>query len=848
VTTDRITSTHVHDGWTVEPVGGSLVPPAVRDRGPVPARVPGTVHTDLLAAGLLADPYLGTNEKLQEWVGSTSWRYATEFEAPSTAAARADLVFEGLDTVATVRVNGEVILESRNQHRSYRVPVEGRLRPGTNHVEVQFAAPVPEADRASLELEYRPHVNHHPYNAIRKMAAGYGWDWGPDLAGVGILGSLAIESWSTVRLAAVRPLAGVDGTDGTLQVHVDLEWVTSLEDGAQALGRGAQTTASTRVDVDVAGVHGSVQVGLHQDSAVVNVVVPDADLWWPTGYGDPHLSAVFVALTTDDTERGVWSGRVGFRTIALSTAPDDAGTEFVLWVNGQPIYVKGANWIPDDALMSRLTPQTYATSIADAVDAGMNLLRVWGGGIYESEDFYNRCDEVGMLVWQDFLFACAAYSEDEPLYSEVAAEARGAITRLSSHASLALWNGNNENIWGYVDWGWRTSLAGRSWGNGYYTELLPRLVAELDPRTPYSPGSPFSFADYHYPNDPANGTMHIWDVWNRVDYSHYRDYPARFVSEFGFQGPAAWSTLTSVVHDEPLDPFGPQMLIHQKADDGNGKLLRGLGDHLPVWASEPVAQMDDWHWLTSLNQARAVAYGIAHFRSHYPLNRGAVVWQLNDNWPVISWAAVDGHGIRKPLWHALKAVYAARLLTVQPRTDDRGVEVPTLVAHNDSADPWEGELVITRRSTAVGSPVLAEQRLAFHVDARGAVSSALDADLLTVGDARAEFLQVQAPGAADAFWFFAEDPELALAPVAQAVTVSAQRTGDGYRVRVTALALVKDLTLFPDRLDPAARVDTGLVTLVAGGEHTFLVASGDLDEVALTGAPVLRSVNDLIAR
>ena len=360
---------------------------------------------------------------------------------------------------------------------------------------------------------------------------------------------------------------------------------------------------------------------------------------------------------------------------------------------------------------------------------------------------------------------------------------------------------------------------------------------------------------YAHPNDHRHGTMHIWDVWNQVDYDHYRDYPARFVSEFGFQGPAAWSTLTSVVHDEPLDPYGPQMLVHQKAHEGNLKLERGLGAHLPRWPVSSQqgdgvgrADMDDWHWLTSLNQARAVAFGIEHFRSHYPLNRGAVVWQLNDNWPVVSWAALDSHGVRKPLWYALRRVYADRLATFQPRPDENGVPVLTLVAHNDTAEVWEGELVITRCGTGAGTPVLAEQRVPFHLDARCAISTALDADLLAPADPRAEVLTASAEGMTPAFGYFVEDTELVLADPDTAYEVEVAHAPGGCRVTVIASALAKDLALFPDRLDAAARVDSGLVTLLAGQRHTFTVTAPDLDEVALTTKPVLRSVNDVVGR
>jgi beta-mannosidase len=484
------------------------------------------------------------------------------------------------------------------------------------------------------------------------------------------------------------------------------------------------------------------------------------------------------------------------------------------------------------------------------VDAGVNLLRVWGGGIYESEDFYAVCDELGVMVWQDFLLACAAYSEDEPLWSEFEAEAREAVTRLAQHASLVMWNGGNENIWGFVEWDWRTALAGRSWGDGYYSELFPSIVAELDPRTPYSPGSPFSYAKYHHPNDDRHGTVHLWEVWNRQDYSRYRDRTARFVSEFGFQGPPAWSTLTSVVHDEPLDPYGYQMLVHQKAMDGNLKLERGLGSHLPMWPTEPQVDMADWHWLTQLNQARAVAYGIEHFRSHYPLNRGMVVWQLNDNWPVVSWAAVDGHGIRKPLWYALRAVNRARFITIQPRSDDTGDQRPTVILHNDAGSEWSGQLTISRRPTTGSGEPLAEQEVSFHLDPRSATTVVIDDDVLSTARPTEEYLVVEGSSAAAAYWYFVEDTELVLSAPADCLEVAVQSDDTGYQVRVAASSLVKDLALFPDRLDPASRVDTGLVTLPAGQSHTFWIRTDrrDLDPVALTGKPVLRSVNDLVAR
>ncbi|GAA1550694.1 glycoside hydrolase family 2 protein [Kribbella hippodromi] len=794
--------------WTVSAVEGP-VPDGLIGR-PVPATVPGEVHTDLLAAGEIPDPFDGDNESKLHWIGRTRWSYRTSFAWVADGNDRQELVAEGLDTVATVTLNGQEIGRTANQHRSYRFDVTGVLVAGDNELVIEFEGPVAAAEAARAKNGNWPHTNHHPYNQLRKMASNFGWDWGPDVATAGIWRPIRIESWSGVRIDSVRPLAGVVGDRGVLTTHVGLAWTDNT---------------SATLTVEVGGTQQAVTVEPGTRSVEIVSTIDAVDLWWPRGHGEQPLYDVTVTLNADE-----WHGRVGFRTMSVDTAPDDDGTPFVLSVNGKPIYIRGANWIPDDAFVTRLTTQTYRTSIQDAVDAGMNLLRVWGGGIYESEAFYDACDELGILVWQDFLFACAAYSEDEPLRTEVEAEAREAVTRLSKHASLAVWNGNNENLWGYVEWSWRVPLAGRPWGAGYYLDLLPKLVAELDPRTPYAAGSPYSFDRFIHPNDERHGTMHIWDVWNQVDYTTYRKYKPRFASEFGFQGPPAWSTLTSVVHDVPLDPYGEQMLVHQKASDGNLKLERGLGAHLPKWKN-----IDDWHWATQLNQARAVAYGIEHFRSLFPLNTGAVVWQLNDNWPVVSWAAVDGHGIRKPLWYALKRVYADRLLTVQPR--EVGL---VLAAHNDTDENWSTEITVTRRSTGRGGEALAQETFALEVAARSGALNALPDEV--AADPTSEYLEVRAADVTTAFWYFVEDTSLQLA--ADAYTAHVAATTDGYDVIVTANALTKDLCLFPDRLDPAARVDSGLVTLSPGESHTFHVTGAAAPEQL--AYPVIRSANDLV--
>lgn len=806
-------------GWTLTLAGGPAPAGlAAVLRAGVPATVPGVVHTDLLAAGLIPDPYVDDNESALAWIGLCDWAYTTAFDAPA-AAQRTDLVADGLDTVATVELNGVAIGRTANQHRGYRWDIADRLVPRANTLRITFASAVAYAREREAVLGERPHSYSHPFNAIRKTACNFGWDWGPALVTAGIWKRIGIETWDDVRIASVRPIARLGEGAPAVDVHVEVEWAAPRAAAAEIRVAMAEHESMRRI-VRAAGDGLRASVSLSLD-------VPEAELWWPRGHGEQPLYDLRVSAGVDE-----WRTRFGFRSVELDLAPDVEGSPFALRVNGEPVYVRGANWIPDDTFFTRDTRASLAARFDDAEDAGMNLLRVWGGGNYESEEFYALADERGILVWQDFLLACAAYSEDAELWDEFEAEAREAVARLTRHPSLVLWNGGNENIWGYVDWNWRTRLAGRSWGEGYYLDLFPRIVAELAPGTPYSAGSPFGFSRYVHPNDPAHGTMHIWDVWNQVDYTTYRSYRPRFVSEFGFQGPPAWSTLFSVVHDEPADPYGPTMLVHQKANDGNGKLERGLGGHIT-----PPRIIDDWHWATQLNQARAVAYGIEHFRSLFPLNQGSIVWQLNDCWPVISWAAVDSLGHRKPLWHALRRVYADRLASFQPA----GGEV-ALAVHNDAAEDWTAVAVV-RRLRFDGTE-RARQEIALAIPARSAERLALDSALLAPGEPSSELIVADIAGVARAAWFFEEDPALAFDERPYAVAV--RETPGGYEAVVTASGLVKDLTLLVDRVDPSARVDSALVTLLAGEEHRFAItAPAGLDPRLFAAPHVVRSANDL---
>ncbi|NKI42164.1 glycoside hydrolase family 2 protein [Streptomyces physcomitrii] len=792
--------TPLTDGWTLRHESAAL-----------PARVPGCVHTDLLAAGLIPDPFLGRDEEEVAWVGRSDWRYELALGRPRTRHERTDLVFEGLDTVAEIRLGGRLLGRTRNMHRSHRFDLTAHLAAagdtageGDPALSVEFTSAQTAAEAERARLGDRPSAYPEPFPYLRKMACSFGWDWGPTLVTAGIWRPVRLEHWSTARLRRVRPEIGVTGIGsgeptGQVTVHLDVE-----RTGAAPLSAVVRLAGhSVRADVD-------------GDSARLEIEVPGPDLWWPRGQGAQRLYHLDVTLhDAEGRALDTWSRRIGFRTVRLDTTPDTYGSAFTLVVNGRPLFARGVNWIPDDVFPSRISPERYRTRLRQAAAAGVDLVRVWGGGLYESEDFYQACDELGLMVWQDFPFACAAYPEEEPLRGEVEAEARENVVRLMPHPSLVLWNGNNENLWGFRDWGWEEQLASRSWGEGYYLGLLARVVAELDPTRPYWAGSPWSGSWDHHPNDPAHGTTHSWEVWNRTDYTDYLDQVPRFVAEFGWQAPPALATLRRALPGEELAPDSPGMLHHQRAEDGNGKLRRGLDRHF----AEP-ADFDRWHYLTQLNQARAVATGIEHWRAHWPRCAGTVVWQLNDCWPVTSWSAVDGDGRLKPLHHELRRLYADRLLTLQ--NGPRGLE---LCAVNQSRGAWHTPVRL-RRLAADGT-VLAESALECAAEPDSVARLAVPAPLLPAADSAEEFLVADAEGEPGlrALHFPVRDREFAYPVPEYDLEILRDGTGGGDRITlvVTAKTLLRDLLLQSDRLHPEAVTDTGRLTLLPGESATLTV-------------------------
>jgi beta-mannosidase len=799
----------LHQGWQVRLESGK---PGIDLPGAIPAEVPGSIHTDLMAAGLIPDPFLDDNERLLAWIGYCDWRYTLQFDWDGTDKANTDLVFEGIDTVATIFLNGQVVAEVANQHRSYRYDSKSHLVQGSNKLEVVFQSPIKYADRMSLELGYRPHVNHHPYNAIRKMAANFGWDWGIDTSTVGLFKSVYLESYNT-RIQEIRPILSFDENHGFATIEIALD------------GSGS-VPLHVKLGSDSRSISRSLP-GINR----IDFTVDSPMLWYPTGEGEQNLYQLEVCLGDQDDPLASQKIQVGFRRVKVEYPKSDDGMGFQFVVNDRPTFIRGVNWIPDDAFVHRITRQSLRNRLEQAKAANINLIRVWGGGLYESEDFYELCDELGLMVWQDFLFACASYSE-EGLGKEVEAEARENITRIMKHPSLALWNGNNENLWGHQEWNWQQRLEGKSWGAGFYYELLPSLVAELDPGRAYTPGSPYSPDPDHLHNDPSYGSVHIWDLWNQKDYPHYLDYEPRFVAEFGWQGPANWSTIKESISDSPLTPESPGMIIHQKAMSGNDKLTDGLVNHFSL-----PNNMEDWHFAMQLNQANAIRFGLLHMRSQFPRCMGSVVWQLNDCWPVTSWAAIDGKGREKPLYFSITQSYEPLLVTITGENPTLNVNVI-----NNTTETHSGKLSLSLLDYS--GKLMAEHDQELEVSSSGSTRVEIPSEFIPSTSESNTALIASFEGKR-ATHFFADYKHSDLEnPVFKA---ESKKTETGISLKITAQNTIRDFVLMIDKLDPHASVNSGLITLFPGESHEFNIITREfLSTEQLIEKDVLRSANQLV--
>jgi beta-mannosidase len=651
------TLTDLHDGWQLAeaPTGADFATlAALPEAAWMAATVPGSAHGALLAAGRIPDPFYGTNETAVRWVGERAWAWRLHFDVDELAPNE-ELVFEGLDTYCSVWLNGLPLFSSDNMFVPQRVDVRGRLRRGGNELMLRFDPALARAREQEAALGRRQLWNGDSARLYaRKAQYHFGWDWGPELLTCGPWKPVRRHSWQ-VRIDEVQCRTRVDVPARTASVQVRTELV------------GA--TAGLRIELELLDPQGRRVAHANQageaDGATLTVG-NDAQLWWPRGMGGQPLYTLVTRVLGEAGPLAEDRRRIGLRTLRLVQEPvqGEGGKSFYFEVNGQAFFAGGANWIPDDSLLERITPARYRERVAQAAEANMTMLRIWGGGIYEHDAFYEACDELGLLVWQDFMFACGMYPAHDTFRASVRDEARAAVKRLRHHACLALWCGNNEDyavaesIGAY---GPNAQLE-RFDARAIYEKLLPEVCAELDPDRTYWPGSPYSPnpTGITFSGDASVGDRHSWEVWHQqmLPYQRYGDVQARFVSEFGMQSHPSLGLLESVLPADERFPESRTTMWHNKAGgsqpDGHRRLAVYMADNLRVGTT-----LAGQVYATQFVQAEAMRFAYQDFRRRWqrPGARavgGALVWQLNDCWPVTSWALIDSSGTVKPAWHTIR--------------------------------------------------------------------------------------------------------------------------------------------------------------------------------------------------
>ena len=630
----------------------------------MPATVPGCVHLDLLANEKIRDPFVGQNERDQQWVDKCRWEYCASFvvDDPEWRRQKLDLVWKGLDTYADVSLNGTPILAANNMFREWRVDVRSLVRRGDNTLLVQFRSPIVEGQSAYDRLDYvLPATNDQASPMVsmfaRKAPYHYGWDWGPRLVTSGIWRPVSLEAWDDARIDDVQVVqAALTEERARLRVIVTVV---------------AARTANGHLTLSLAGGFGlgNLEARLSPGTNVfeTQVAIDRPRLWWPNGLGEQNLYGVEAVLCVDGEPRDRRELRIGLRTLEVLHRSDDAGKSLTICVNGAPVFMKGANYVPADSFPSRVTAEKYRWLVQSAADANMNMLRVWGGGTYEDDRFYDLCDELGILVWQDFMFACSMYPGDENFVENVRQEAIQNVRRLRNHPSLALWAGNNEIEVAWMRWGWQLKFGlseaaqAQIWGDykRIFHGLLPEIVALYDPGRFYTRSSPSANDDRVVPDTPGFGDMHYWGVWHaEKPYSTYGENVSRFMSEYGFQSFPEGATVARYAEPADWRIDSPVMLAHQRHPRGN-ELIRAYMDR----DFRTPKDFDSFLYTSQILQAIIIQYAAEAHRRRWPYNAGSLYWQLDDCWPVASWSGIDYFGRWKALHYFARRFFAPVLVS-----------------------------------------------------------------------------------------------------------------------------------------------------------------------------------------
>lgn len=654
----------LHSDWTFCQVGDTLWSDA---------KVPGTIHQDLINHNRIPNPFYGMNEEAVQWVENEDWMYRTSFVVTEEQLNRdaAVLELDGLDTYTDVFLNGALILRSDNMFVGHKVPVKSVLRKGENRLLIRFRSAVKEAlpQWETNGFDY-PADNDHSSKRVsiytRKAPYSYGWDWGIRLATCGIWRPVRLVFSDVARIEDyyVRQ-ASVSASKADVDNRLEITNVTSQPVSA-LLKVAYHYTAN-----DTKEVQKQIELRPGENTVSLPVMIDNPHLWMPNGWGEPSLYKFTASVSVDGVEVASQERQVGLRSIRVVMEDDEHGKSFYFEVNGHPMFAKGANFIPDDALLPNVTPERYKRILEDVKAANMNMLRVWGGGIYEGDKFYDEADRNGILIWQDFLFACTTYPHDPLFLKRVEAEAEYNIKRLRGHASLAMWCGNNEIYEGVRYWGWKnkyTAEAFAEMNRGYdvlFRQLLPDMVKRFDSDRFYMHGSPYE-ANWGRPESWKIADSHNWGTWyGRKPFESFDSEIPRFMSEYGFQAFPEMKTIRTFAEEKDFELESPVMNAHQKATIGNALIKQTMSLYYKV-----PAKFEDLVYVGLVLQGHGMRHGIEAHRRNRPYCMGSLFWQLNDSWPVVSWSSIDYYGNWKAMQYQSQRAFAPVLINAIKEGDD----------------------------------------------------------------------------------------------------------------------------------------------------------------------------------
>lgn len=664
------------------------------------AEVPGSVQRDLIKHGILPDPFYGTNEKLIQWVEDENWDYRTTFNITTEQLQYDDayIYFEGLDTHADVFLNGSRILQSKNMFVGHKVPVKNQLIEGENDLYIRFFSPIETMmpARETFGYEY-PAGNDHRDEKLsvynRKAPYHFGWDWGIRIVQMGIWKPISINFFNNARIEDLYVKQNNITTEKA-EIENQIEIYSHTEKNAQIsieYSLDGQKLNSLEKDI-------TLKKGINNIS--LPLTIEDPQLWMPVDWGEQHLYDFYATLTIDNQITDTKEVRTGLRSIRHIAQDDEHGQSYYFEVNGIPIFAKGSNYIPGEILTTQQDEAFYDRLFDNIKGANMNMVRVWGGGIYENEEFYRQANERGILVWQDFIFGCTPYPSDDTFLDNVKEEAIYNIKRLRNHASLAYWCGNNEVLEGLNYWGWDRQFPKEimdAWFEGYdktFRELLPSLVDKYDGTRDYVHGSP-DIANWGRPELFNIGDVHDWGLWyGELPFEAMADRLPRFASEFGFQSFPEMKTIRTFAEPDQWSLESEVMKVHQKASTGNSLIKK----YMDMYYHEP-NNFEDFVYLGLVMQGNGMEESVEAMRRGRPYNMGSLYWQINDSWPVVSWSSIDYYNNWKAQHYRMRDVYAPLALGVESK--DGKLNYYTMSDYLDNIDDLTLTVRVVDFSTGV---------------------------------------------------------------------------------------------------------------------------------------------------